>query len=592
MKIDYDPQGVWSDAETVPQAFAARVAASPDNVAYSEKVGSDWQDTTWTQAADIVAARRAALKTLNLAPGDRVGIFMRNCVDWITTDLAAMSEGLVTVPLYDKDSAANVAHVVRDSGMKLCLIDDVARWKGLSEHWDSFKDVGAVWVVGGAEAASDDPRVAPEPTGMTLTETAYIAPVDDLATIVYTSGTTGPPKGAMLSHRALIWTSGSVLQIVHINAEDTLLSFLPLAHGFERTLGMLSPMFGGGRVAFNRSIATLRKDLTEVRPTVLLAVPRLFEQIHAKAVADVRKEPVKKFLMERTETVGVALREEADGTGPGPGLLGKLYWAAIGKSVAGRVREAFGGRLKAVISGGAPLSEETGRFLMGMQLPIVEGYGLTEAGPAATGSRVPDARIGSVGYALPGANLRVGEKDEIQINSPGLMDGYWNLSDATAKTFTEDGWLRTGDAGEIVDGYIFIRGRIKDIIVLSNGENVNPQPIEAAIGADPMIDQLCVLGDGRPWCSAVVVVEPGAYADFASEQGFDPADKDAAASAILKRIRPSMADIPPFAQVRGLVVETEPWSLEDGLITPTLKVKRPKVAAKYKDATAALYARG
>ncbi len=580
-------------AETIPDMFQRRVAATPDAIAYREFFDGQWQDISWCHVAEKVATRRMALTRAGLQRGERVGIFLPNGVDWVVTDLAAMSEGLVTVPVYTRDSASNICHVIRDSGAALCITDTAARWLSLGHDSENLPDLRQVWLLD-EEPDGNDARVVacPVPNMAQQDPAPAVACYgEDLATLIYTSGTTGPSKGVMLSHGALLSNARSVAQVNPVRGNDVFLSLLPLAHSFERTMGWLCPMLGGATVAYARSVETLTEDMQTVRPTVMLAVPRLFEKVRNTAVSRSESSRFNRWLLRATESAGWARRQAAEGAAPSPTLSKRLFWVLIGRLVAQRLRRVFGGRIRIVVSSGAPLSADTARFLDAMEFPLVEGYGLTEAGPAVTGSSLQNRRSGSVGQALPGVELAIGERQELLVRSPGVMKGYWHNTQTSQETLDDEGWLYTGDAAEIIDGWVFIRGRIKDVIVLSTGENVNPGPIEMAILSDPLIDQTCVLGDGRPWCAAVVVIDPRAFQDWiAQTKGGDTDPTSPETQKILaERLAARMNDVPPFARIRSVVVETQPWDLGSGLITPTLKAKRPRIAERYAEKLDALY---
>ena len=577
---------------SIPEAFRARARETPESPAYLQHREGAWHTLNWRDLRQRVARRQKAFAQSGLKPGDRVGIFMPNCVDWVVTDLAALSEGLVTVPVYTRDSAANICHVMRDSGARVCVTDTPERWTALGEERDNLPDLETVWALECAESPEARLVQCPEPSGDVEDDLPIVAEEpDSLATLIYTSGTTGPPKGVMLSHRALLWNASAVSEVNALTPDDLLLSILPLAHAFERTLGYLNAMLGNAPMAFARSVEHLSEDMRTLRPSIMLAVPRLFDRSRARIVETAEKSVISARLLKWTEEIGWQRRLIAEGKPVHLSPIQKLFWGLIGQRIAARVREAFGGRIRMMICGGAALSEETSQFMAAMDLPLLQGYGLTEAGPAVTGCKIKDRRSDSVGFALPGCELKIGEKSELLLRSPGVMLGYWNKPDATRDVLDDDGWLHTGDAAEIVDGRVYIVGRIKDILVLSTGENVNPNPIETAILSDPLIEQACVLGDGRQWCSAVVVVNPPAFEQWKDKAGVtsnDPQDPSAR-EALVKRLKARMQHIPPFARVGGVVIEEKPWDLNSGLITPTLKAKRPRIAERYSEQLDKLY---
>ncbi len=578
--------------QTIPEAFEARVNDTPDSPAYIQFVNGAWQTLTWRMVNERVVKRRAAFAQADLRAGDRIGIFLPNCVDWIVTDLAAMSEGLVAVPVYTRDSVANICHVLRDSGAVLCVTDSIDRWEDLGSERKSLTVLKQVWLVSGEGPNKGRAMVCPDiEIGSYKEDRGEFGSPDDLATLIYTSGTTGPPKGVMLTYKALLWNAATVGEINPISEKDLFLSVLPLAHAFERTLGYICPMLANSPVAFARSIQDLAEDMRALHPTVMLAVPRLFERVHDKVISEAEGSVIASRLLAWTEAIGWRRRQVVEKKLPPPSIVANLYWTLIGRRVSRRVHEAFGGHIRMLVCGGAPLSADTSRFFAAMEIPLLQGYGLTEAGPAVTGSTIDDRRCDSVGFTLPGSELKIGDRQELLIHSPSAMIGYWNNPDATNDAFDQDHWLRTGDAAEIIDERVYIRGRIKDILVLSTGENVNPTPIEAALAADPLIEQVCVLGDSKPWCSAVVVVNAPKFQAWCEKTDVSLANpmSEEVRRNLVEYLTNRLEDTPPFARIRDIVIETEPWGLENGLITPTLKPKRARVLARYEKALSDLY---
>ncbi len=579
-------------ARTIPQAFWERVSATPDAPAYLQYQDGAWQSLSWREVGKRVARRAAIFARSELTAGDRVGLFLPNSVDWVVSDIAALSQGLTTVPVYTRDSATNICHVMRDSGAKCLVTDTAERWKSLGKERQNLPELAFVLSLNGDQDTDERIVACEEPsdeTDVPLSDGSNDP--DGLATVIYTSGTTGPPKGVMLSHRAFLWNASAVNEVNALTTDDLLLSILPLAHAFEHTLGYLNPMLANAPVAYGRSVEHLAEDMLTLRPTVMLAVPRLFDRVRARIEEKANSSAISRTLLKWSVNVGWERSVEQGGNADKQSAIRRLFWYFIGRRLASRVQDAFGGRMRMMICGGAPLSADTSRFMAAMELPLLQGYGLTEAGPAATGSKIEERRTKSVGFALPGCELKIGERGELLLRSPGVMMGYWNNAAATADVLDKDGWLHTGDVAEIIDGRVYIKGRLKDILVLSTGENVNPNPIEASILADGIIDQACVLGDEKPWCCAVVVVNQQTFAAWATKNGLNAADpKDKKLCEALKNhLVARMNDIPPFARIGGVVIEQKPWELDSGLITPTLKAKRPRVAERYAQEIEQLY---
>jgi long-chain acyl-CoA synthetase len=412
---------------------------------------------------------------------------------------------------------------------------------------------------------------------------------DATATLIYTSGTTGPPKGVMLSHFAVLWNCEAATRFIAPLPSDVFLSFLPLAHAFERTLGYYLPMMGRATVAYARSVDTLREDLGMIRPTVLLAVPRIYERIEERIRQESDRSLARGALVRLTADIGWQRHEARQRRGPAPGLGRRLLWPLLDRLVARRLLGALGGRLRVAASGGASLPPDTARFLVGLGLPLVEGYGLTEAAPVVTATRLGETLPGSVGQPLHGLNIKLGNQDELLVRTPSVMKGYWQDEMATAAVIDRDGWLRTGDVAEIRDGQVFIKGRLGERLALSTGEKVMASAIEAAIRRDPLFDQVCVIGEGRPCLAAVISLNPGRWTSAASELGADAQAPNTASAAILQRINRLLHDLPRHAQVRAVHLVLEPWTVQLGLLTPTLKIKRQAVQEKYASEIEALY---
>jgi len=536
-----------------------------------------------------------------LRPGDRAAVLLPNGKDWVAFDLAAAANGLIMVPLYTNDSAENTAFILADSGARLLLIDSAARWSTVAPLVDANGALEHVWVREGLDGVTVLPRgrsrlstlagalaqSEPDTSGLRC------AP-QDVATIIYTSGTTGRPKGAMLTHAAILWNVEASSKLIPPLVSDVYLSILPLAHAFERTEGYYLPMMAGSRVVYARSVEQLQEDLKTIRPTVLVAVPRLYERICEAVHRKIGAHPLLRGTVTLAARLGWELNEFRHGRRPAPSLFARtMLWPLLERFVARPVLAAFGGRMRVAICGGATLSTAAAQFLAGLGLPIVEGYGLTEAGPVVASAAIEGTLPGSVGQPLPGLEIRIGEQSELIVRSPSLMQGYWQNPVATAEALSPDGWLRTGDIAEIRGGSVFITGRLKEIIVLSTGEHVPPSAVEAAIQNDSLFEQVCVVGDRRASIAAVAVLNRDAWRRLARELAIDPADLDGAIAtdAILARISAQTRGLSSSWQVRAILATTTPWTIEDGSLTPTLKVKRRVIEARFEKQIDALYGR-
>jgi long-chain acyl-CoA synthetase len=593
---DIIPQDV---AVTVAGLFRERVRRSPNAVAYREfdhQMGA-WRARTWQAMDDRVARIRAALAAVGLKAGDRIAIALPNCSDWVCFDVAALSLGLVVVPLYVHDSAANMAFILTHSGARLLIIDTEAHWCTLLPHWPEFIDLEHIWIRDGLGADSGDlSRPGLRSLGDVLGPAAKAPPeppltADALATIIYTSGTTGQPKGAMLTHRAVLWNAEAAARIVPPLTDDVFLSCLPLAHAFERTVGYYLPMIGGCTVAYARSIEALPEDFRTIQPTVFLGVPRLYERTCTVIKARAQRSPLRRALLDLTANLG--WKQFEAGQGRGSQLKGpeRILWLYLDRWVGVPVRAAFGGRLRVTVSGGAPLPLDVARFLIGLGLPLIEGYGLTEAAPVVATNAVADNLPGSVGRPLEGIELKLMSSGELIVRTPSAMTGYWKGDDLTAEALDHSGWLHTGDIAEIRDGRIFIRGRTKELIVLSTGEKVSPSDIEARIAQDTLFEHALVVGDGKPFLAAVLVLDKNRWQQLARKLmlSTNEPNVEAVKHAVLKRLEEKLEPLARHAQVRAVHLTLEPWTVASGLLTPTLKVRRAPLEVKYGSEIAKLY---
>lgn len=405
-------------AGTLVGMFRERVRLSPHAVAYREfeAKGQRWRDYTWQDMDHRIARVRAALRRTRLEPGDRLAIALPNSTDWVCFDIAALSLGLIVVPLYLHDSAANMAFILADSSARLLIIDTEARWRILLPHWPELIGLEHVWVQDGLEVNGNElARPGVKALADVLEHEGETEPwpngkPDDTATIIYTSGTTGRPKGAMLSHRAILHNAAMTAQVVPPRCDDRFLSCLPLAHAFERTVGYYLPMLGGSQVIYARSIEALAEDLRSQRPTVFLGVPRLYERASIGIRARAQKNPIKRVMLRTAAALGWKRMAAQQSGQPDGGAIERFVWRHLDRWVGSQVRLAFGGSLRVAVSGGAPLPMDVARFLIGLGIPLVEGYGLTEAGPVVTANKVGAYVPGTVGQPLEGIELEISSR--------------------------------------------------------------------------------------------------------------------------------------------------------------------------------------
>ena len=554
---------------TLTDLFLERVRTSPEGKAYRWFDGATWVDMTWGEAGVAVGRWQAALAKENLKPGERVGLCSRNRIEWMLFDQAALGLGLVVVPLFYNDRPDNMAYCLNDAGAKFLLLEDGKLWEAMRGQ---IKTIERVVCLNDAPKADDKaislqkwlPKqgVALQPSPAKATE---------LATLVYTSGTTGRPKGVMLSHRNIISDLRAVLEAVPelCSKPRRFLSFLPLSHMFERTTGYYVPMCmdANAQVVYARGILELGEDMVSQRPSIIVSVPRIFERVYSKVEENLPAGSTKRKLFEKTVDIGwKRFKKEAS-------LTDHLLWPILNVLVAKKLRARLGGELEYIFLGGAALAPHLIKIFTGVGLTFVHGYGLTETSPVAACNRMADNDPMSVGHVVPGCEARMAENGELLVRGPIIMLGYWNNQAATDAVLDKDGWFHTGDIVEMREGRIYIRGRVKDVIVLSNGEKIPPGDAEQAVVKDTVFDQVMLVGEGRAHLGLLVVSK------LQDERE------------LCKRANAQLKDFPGYAKIRHLARVNETWTVENGLITPTLKLKRNKIEERYAKEIAAMYQR-
>jgi long-chain acyl-CoA synthetase len=574
-------------AGTLHGLFVERAHRSPDKVAYRHFQKKVWHDLTWQEMLLEMARWQAALAALKLQRGERVAIMLRNCPQWVMFDQAAMSLGLIVVPLYTVDRPENIAYIINDADVKVLLFENAEQWQALCTVRAQLGSV--VSFVSIDELQDKETRLksmAEFLPPVAQLQAAAPCPINELASIIYTSGTTGRPKGVMLSHANMLTNAHACLDTFEVHSNDLFLSFLPLSHTFERTLGYYLAVMTGATVAFARSIPQLSEDMQTIRPTLLISVPRIYERIYG-AIKNKLEEgsPLKRKLFHLAVETGWARFEHEQGRGSWK--LSFMFWPILQKLVAQKILDRLGGRLRVAISGGAALAPEISRVFVGLGLPIVQGYGLTETSPVIAGNKLENNYPDSVGQPIRDVQVRLGENSVLLVKGPNVMLGYWRHPEATQAMIDADGWLNTGDVARIsATGHIYITGRTKEIIVMSNGEKIPPTDMEQAILRDPLFEQVMIFGEAHPYLVALAVLHPDVWLKFAKQVGVRPdmpeslTDSRVQAEA-LEHIALNLRGFPGYANVHRVLLLQEPWSIENGLLTPTLKVKRGAVAAKF-----------
>lgn len=589
------------EVHTLHELFRARVARSPDKVAYIQhcEPTDDWVEYTWRDMADEVAQWCAAIAADNFAPTSRAAIRMSNRREWVLCDQACIANNLVTVPLYSEDRADNIAYILEQTDTRLLLLENVEMWLEIAAELPSNINLTRVVILHDPNddlASHDDPRVqtlaawlpasSQSDNANSNTPPPTTPSRDDLATIVYTSGTTGKPKGVMLSHANMLTNAHAGIKSLAVFPDDKFLSFLPLSHMFERTVGYYLPMMAGASVAFTRSIALLPDDMAIHKPSMMITVPRIFERAYAAIKTRLEQSPpLSKYLFQHAVEIGWQRFEISQGRARWN--VKQLLWLPLNALVAKKIRARFGGNLRCVISGGAPLAQNISRVFIALGVDILQGYGLTETSPTLTVNTLAHNKPATIGLPFSDTEIRLSPSGELQAKGTCVMQGYWQNPEATKQCIDAEGWFASGDIADIdADGFISITGRLKEIIVLDTGEKVPPTDMEAAICDHSLFEQVMVIGEGKAFLSALIVLNPEAWQQHAATLGINAQDESLLTSEqvetfILDKVAAQLQGFPGYAVIRRVCVTLQAWSVSNGALTPTLKIKRPVLHERF-----------
>ncbi|MFI1012397.1 AMP-dependent synthetase/ligase [Streptomyces sp. NPDC020965] len=570
-------------------------AQHPDVVVMGRKVGDAWADVTATQFLAEVRAAAKGLIAAGVNPGDRVALMSRTRYEWVLLDFAIWSAGAVTVPVYETSSAEQVSWILSDSGAVAAIVESAAHVAAVASVRDRLPALRELWQI---EAGAVDELVTSgaDIPDSTVDERSATAKADDPATIVYTSGTTGRPKGCVLTHRSFFAECGNAverLKPLFRTGECSVLLFLPAAHVFGRLVevaAIMAPI----KLGCVADIKNLTDEMAAFRPTLILGVPRVFEKVYngarAKAQADGKGK-----IFDRAAQTAISYSRALD-TPQGPSLGLRLKHTIFDKLVYAKLRAVLGGRVEHAISGGAPLGERLGHFFRGTGFTVLEGYGLTESCAATTFNPPDRQKIGTVGQPLPGSVVRIADDGEVLLYGEHLFQGYWNNEAATAEALA-DGWFHTGDIGALdEDGFLTITGRKKEILVTAGGKNVAPAVIEDRIRAHALVAECMVVGDGRPFVGALITLDEDFVSRWAVEHG-KPADSTAVSlrddPELLAEIQGAVDDgnaaVSKAESVRKFRILGAQFTEAAGHITPSMKLKRNVVAKDFADEIEAIY---
>ena len=581
------------DNQTIYSLLTDRLARTgADTVIAAKKIGPGrWQNVTTGEFHERVVSAAKGLIALGIAKGDAVTIFSSTRLEWGILDFALAAVGAVSVPIYDTDSAPQAQRIMNDSAVKLTFADNRERFDRLDsvkDHCPALKQI--LMIEGNALGALEGLGVAV--SDEELNERVATVRTDDLATIVYTSGSSGNPKGAELTHKNFVSITIAASQALHevvLDDHPRLLLFLPLAHCFARFIQYASIASDDGVVGYLPDTKTLLPDLRSFEPTYLLGVPRVFEKVYNAASHKAGAGWKGRLFVKAAEAARVWSRKEQAGE---QHTFAEIAERAKYETLVYRtVRGALGPKIKYVACGGAPLSLDLAHFYNGIGLPMIQGYGMTETAAPFAATRVTDNVIGTVGQPAPGSSIRISDEGELQVKGPNVFRGYHNLPEKTAEAFTADGWLRTGDLAEIDDeGHIVITGRIKDIIITAGGKNVSPIPLEEEIAKCPIVEHCVVVGDQRPFIGALVTLDPESLALWLPAHGLStetPVDRLATNAAVREEIQQYVdkanATVSRAESVRKFAVLDTQFTQENKCLTPSLKVVRPAVNRVFAD---------
>jgi long-chain acyl-CoA synthetase len=605
-----DQSKIENRAPSVAAMFINRVATSPSHEAFRyirPGNGDEWVSVTWSEAGDRVRNLAAGLISLGVQAEQRVALASATRYEWVLADLAVMCAGAATTTVYPTTTAPDVAYIVANSGSRVVIAEDDSQLAKLRDNRTELTDVEKVVLIDGTPGEGDDwvitfeqlhdlgaELLAENPDA--VNERIDAITPDDLATLIYTSGTTGKPKGVRLPHSAWTYVAAAIDSTGLLDPDDLQYLWLPLSHVFGKVLLVL-PLQIGFATAVDGRVDKIVENLAVVRPTFMGAAPRIFEKAYARIVSTVHEEGgVKAKIFDWAIGVGLAV-SKAKQAGKSPSLLESVQHALADRLVYSTIRERFGGRLKFFISGSAALNRDVAQWFDAVGIKVLEGYGLSETSAASFVNRPSAYRFGTVGWAIPGTETKIGEDGEILIKGPGVMSGYHENPEATAEALTEDGWFRTGDIGEIdEDGYLRITDRKKDMFKTSNGKYVAPSAVASTFkGICPYVGELIVDGEGKSYCVALISLDAEAIGEWAKHHGMGDKSFSEIAQAQETRnliggyVEELNAGLNRWEQIKKFRILDRELTVENGEITPSMKLKRKVVMNNFSDELQDLY---
>ncbi len=600
--------GIVKPFSTITEMFVnvTDTFADESRPMYRYKKDGKYHDLSFKKMREWVEQFASGLASLGLSKDEKLAIISENRPEWVVADIGTLFLGAVDVPIYPTLTAKQEEFILNDSGTKIAVVSNQYQLNKLLKVRDDIRTLEHIIVMNDIDVSGEKnvytmssvcekgQKYLEKNPGLLEKSREKIKP-DDLLTIIYTSGTTGNPKGVMLTHNNLVSNIIGTTSIIEISSKDELLSFLPLCHSFERMAGYYTAMACGCTVSYAESIDTVRDNLLEIRPTIVTTVPRLFERIYSRVKQQVENSPqARQKIFNWALEVGKRYMEDKKQNRAGVVLKGQH--ALADKLVFSKLKERTGGRIRFFVSGGAALARELGEFFEALGIIIVEGYGLTETSPVITANRLDDYKFGSVGKPIPGVEVKIAKDGEILVRGPNVMQGYYNNKKATEETIDKDGWLYTGDIGVFDgEGHLMITDRKKHLFVSSGGKNIAPQPLENLFLQSKYIDQFVLIGDKRMFLSALIVPDYDALKEYADSHKLPYKTKEDLTKIpevhklIDDDIRRLQKDLANYERVRRFAILERPLSIEDGEITPTMKVRRKIVEERYRNLIEGMY---
>ena len=596
------------EGATIVEAFGANVVRIPGRPAMRRRTPLGWETLTWSDYGRAVAEVTAGLAELGIGPGERVAILSGNRVEWHEADLGALANGSVTVPLYPTSSAEQVGYILGHSEARLCFVENDELLAKILEVRDLLPKLDRVvvfddgqwlddpFLVGFSELRAVGATLLQREPALAEQRAAAVVP-EQVATFVYTSGTTGPPKAAMVTHANIMWTIRSAASMVHLSSGERFLSFLPLSHVAERGMSEFAPITIGGETWFARSLATVAEDLLDCRPTVFFAVPRVWEKLHDAVLDKVRDGPWLTRVVIRRSSSSDGTSKPSATRRTRPALWETFSYAVLDAAVGATMRHGMGlDQAHILISAAAPIHPDLIRWLHAIGLPLIELYGQTEGCGPTTCNPPEDNRVGTVGRAIPGARVRIAEDGEVLVQGGNVCAGYFNDPSGTAALLDDEGWMHSGDLGSLdADGYLRITGRKKDLIITAAGQNIAPQEIEMDLKMHPLVSEAVVIGEGRRYLTALLTLNAESLTEWAHVRG-KVADYETLASDpdLRQEIETLVAEVNARrSRVEGIRkhrILAHELTIAAGEMTPTLKVKRAVVCRVHQGLIEDMYA--